>query len=261
MITNEKISKLEIDDEVKKEIISSIEELQKKIKESEKEIEKKEELNKKIEREKNDFKTKLDEYESRNNGQDNKGHNVQYDESNKGHNGQDNGRDNGQDNGRDNGQDDKGHNVQDNESDKGHNGQDNGRHNAKYDEEKKNEYEQNIKELNEKIKAINDEYENKIKCIKNQTIKRALMSAKARNVDAAIALLDTEKIVLGEDGSYSGIDEQIKKLKTDEKTSFMFESEINHGFRGITPGQKGIENDEPPVQKGYEYWKEKLENK
>ena len=82
----------------------------------------------------------------------------------------------------------------------------------------------------------------------NNALDRALSRAKARNHKAALALLDRDKIKLTEDG-LEGFDEQIKSLKADEKTAFLFESDGNkepEAPSGFKPDKKP---QEPPEQK------------
>jgi len=57
---------------------------------------------------------------------------------------------------------------------------------------------------------------------KNSAIELALTNAKARNIKATKALLDTEALELGDDG-VKGLDDQLKKLQ--EENPFLFDSE------------------------------------
>ncbi len=75
-----------------------------------------------------------------------------------------------------------------------------------------------------------------------------MSKAKARNHKAALALIDREKIKLTEDG-LEGFDEQIKSLKANEKTAFLFESDVNkepEAPSGFKPDKKP---QEPPEHK------------
>lgn len=66
-------------------------------------------------------------------------------------------------------------------------------------------------ELNTKVSEIQ----------KNHAIENGVRDAKARNIKAVIALLDTSKIK-HENGELTGLTEQLDALKTGEDTSFLF---------------------------------------
>ena len=53
----------------------------------------------------------------------------------------------------------------------------------------------------------------------------ALTKAGARNNKAAAALLDVDKIQIADDGTVTGLDEQIKSLSKDKDTAFMFKQD------------------------------------
>jgi len=74
----------------------------------------------------------------------------------------------------------------------------------------------------------------------NSAVNRSLEASKAKNSKAASALLDMEKIVLSEDGSITGLSEQIEMLKADEATKFLFDSES--AVKGALPGEKGLDD-------------------
>lgn len=70
-----------------------------------------------------------------------------------------------------------------------------------------------------------------------------LMSAKVKNVKAAAALIDMDKIKLGTDG-VEGISAQIKALQESEDTKFLFESSA--GIKGVSPGESNTKTNASP---------------
>lgn len=83
-------------------------------------------------------------------------------------------------------------------------------------------------DLQTEIKRLKDENETTAKkfaaelaAVKlNGAIENRLLKEGAVNTKAVRALLDNEKIKLGEDGSLTGLDEQIKTLRESEKWAF-----------------------------------------
>lgn len=70
----------------------------------------------------------------------------------------------------------------------------------------------------------------------DSAVEMSLTTAKARNPKAVRSLLDGEKLKLNEDGTVSGLDEQIKAIK--ESDAYMFEDgAVKAG--GIEPGNPG----------------------
>lgn len=79
-----------------------------------------------------------------------------------------------------------------------------------------------ITELEEANNTAKTEYENKIISLqKNHAIESAVREAKAKNVKAAMALLDMEKITYV-DGKLDGLTTQLDALAKGEDTSFLF---------------------------------------
>ena len=85
------------------------------------------------------------------------------------------------------------------------------------------------------VKAMADEYKTKFEAAQAESkaqleklkfdhaLEAALSGAKARNVTAVRALLDSEKIKLNKDGTLTGLSEQLEKIKTDN--DYLFEAE------------------------------------
>ena len=73
---------------------------------------------------------------------------------------------------------------------------------------------------NEKLKGYDPDWQTKMTNAQNQVgavrrdaaIQAALMAAGARNTKAALAMLDLEKVKLGEDGKLDGLEEQLTEL-------------------------------------------------
>ena len=102
--------------------------------------------------------------------------------------------------------------------------------------------------MKSKILAKEDSFNAEIKKIKiDNAIDKALLDAKAKNIKAVKALLDTSNAELLEDGTIKGLSESIKTLSENADTSFLFDTsdtQSNPGHKGFMPGQKkdGIPN-------------------
>lgn len=101
--------------------------------------------------------------------------------------------------------------------------------------------ESKIAELQEKNKLDSEAYEAKIKKINiDNAVEKALADAKARNQDVVKPLL-AEFLSKAEitEGVVTGLDEEIKKLIGDEKTSFLFDTQApaqtSVELSGVTP--------------------------
>ena len=104
---------------------------------------------------------------------------------------------------------------------------------------KDNEELQNtIKKLQDDNKAAQEEYQANLSKIKlDNAIDIALNGAKAKNIKAVKALLDTDKIKF-ENESLSGLEEQLKALQEAEDSKFLFETkETKTSFSGVQPGE------------------------
>lgn len=78
-----------------------------------------------------------------------------------------------------------------------------------------------IERLQGENKAAAEKYAAELTAIKlNGAIENRLMKEGAVNIKAVRALLDNEKIKLSEDGSLTGLDEQLKTLRENEKWAF-----------------------------------------
>lgn len=80
-----------------------------------------------------------------------------------------------------------------------------------------------IAKLQNTNKTAAADYEKRIAEMKKEyAVDTALTKANAKNIKAVRALLDTSKIELKEDGSLTGLNEQIEALSKAEDSSFLF---------------------------------------
>ncbi len=121
-----------------------------------------------------------------------------------------------------------------------------------------------ISDLQEANKKAAESHETEMNQLKlDFAIDKALTGASARNNKAVKALLDLEDAKFDKDGNVKGLQEQIDKLKADESTKFLFNSEPDQSqgqgqnnaqgpaaFSGFQPGQST--NIPDSKQTGYE---------
>lgn len=87
-----------------------------------------------------------------------------------------------------------------------------------------------VKEYEDTIKTQKADYEAKVRNLTlDSAIEKALSSAKAKHSDLLSTKIDREKLVIGDDGKVTGLDEQLKGLKENYKD--LFEEKIS----GIPP--------------------------
>lgn len=87
-----------------------------------------------------------------------------------------------------------------------------------------------VKEYEDTIKNQKADYEAKVRNLTlDSAIEKALSSAKAKHSDLLSAKIDREKLIIGDDGKVTGLDEQLKGLKETYKD--LFEEKIS----GIPP--------------------------
>lgn len=98
-----------------------------------------------------------------------------------------------------------------------------------------------IDEMKKSAKEREKQYQDSMNQFKlDSAIEMALTTAKARNPKAVRSLLDGGKLKLNEDGTVSGLDEQIKAIK--ESDAYMFDDgTVKAG--GIAPGNPGGKDD------------------
>ncbi len=97
-----------------------------------------------------------------------------------------------------------------------------------------------VEGLQTQLSAAQEKYEADLKAAKiDSAVSLALVSAKAKNVRAAKALLSEflEKAELDEHGAVKGLEEQLKTLRESTDSAFLFESENEQKskIKGMTP--------------------------
>ena len=99
------------------------------------------------------------------------------------------------------------------------------------------EYKAQIDKLKDEAKKAEETHKATVAQMKRDSaIDSALASAKARNSKAVRALLDEGKLVLNDDGSLSGLKEQIEAVKKDN--AFLFDSSDDDNGGGGNGGGK-----------------------
>ena len=99
------------------------------------------------------------------------------------------------------------------------------------------EYKAQIDKLKEEAKKAEETHKATVAQMKRDSaIESALTLAKARNTKAVRALLDEGKLVLNDDGSLSGLKEQIEAVKKDN--AFLFDSSDDDNGGGGNGGGK-----------------------
>lgn len=109
--------------------------------------------------------------------------------------------------------------------------------------------EQKVKELQEANKKASEDYAKSLNLEKRKNAIKRELFGKVHDESLAVALLDIDKVELGEDGNIkSGFKEQIEKLKTDKP--FLFKSEQsapakNSNFKPVGNPPQGGSDSEP----------------
>lgn len=81
-----------------------------------------------------------------------------------------------------------------------------------------------IEDLQKKNNDWQSKYDTDIAALKKQhAIEGVISSSKPKNTKALMALLDLDKVTLGDDGKLTGLDDQITSIKKDN--SFLFEDD------------------------------------
>lgn len=89
-----------------------------------------------------------------------------------------------------------------------------------------------IEELQTANKTAKADYEEKLKDLQFTNAIKLAIAAEAQDVDLVAGLFDKSKLILGDDGKITGLDEQLKSLK--ENKAFLFK-EANTSIHGGKP--------------------------
>lgn len=91
-----------------------------------------------------------------------------------------------------------------------------------------------ISELQEQNKKKDEEYKKQMNDLRMTNAIKLAISESAQDSDLVAGLIDKEKLILGDDGKVTGLDEQIKSLK--ENKSFLFKEAPKEKQEKIKPG-------------------------
>ena len=78
-------------------------------------------------------------------------------------------------------------------------------------------------------KASATEYETKLKDLQFSNAIKLAIADKAQDVDLVAGLFDKSKLILGDDGKITGLDEQVKTLQ--ESKAFLFKTAAAPGYK------------------------------
>lgn len=84
------------------------------------------------------------------------------------------------------------------------------------------ELQEQIKKLQEQNKQAQKKYDADMKELRLDNAIKVALAGKVHDEDITVGLVDKEKIILGKDGSITGLDEQIKALQ--ESKPFLFKN-------------------------------------
>ena len=87
----------------------------------------------------------------------------------------------------------------------------------------KEKLEATIKQLQEDNKSAKTKYETDLKNLRIDSAVKLKLSGTAQDVDIVAGLIDKTKLIVGDDGSVTGLDEQINPLK--QSKPFLFKSD------------------------------------
>lgn len=109
---------------------------------------------------------------------------------------------------------------------------------------------QQIAQFQTQMTQKETEHQNEIKDLKLTNAIKLAISASAQDSDLVAGLVDRNKLILGEDGKVTGLDDQVKALK--ESKPFLFKSDskpserrgfFNLGANGVQGGERNNGNE------------------
>lgn len=111
------------------------------------------------------------------------------------------------------------------------------------------EYKKQIEELKSSNSKAQEEYKAQLKQLRiDSAIDSALSSAKARNIKATKALLDSSKIFVSDTGEVSGIKEQLDSIVKDNPFLFESQTEDTTPKFGNAKNRNGNEGARPTLE-------------
>lgn len=100
------------------------------------------------------------------------------------------------------------------------------------------ELKQQITNLQEQNKQKDTEHQKELKDLKLTNAIKMAISSTAQDSDLVAGLVDRNKLILGDDGKITGLDEQVKSLKESKPFLFKQEQKQQTGKRGFFPIKK-----------------------
>lgn len=110
---------------------------------------------------------------------------------------------------------------------------------------------QQINDLQEQNKQTEAQLQEQIKNIRLDNAIRAAIGESAQDADLVAGLIDKEKLILGDDGKVTGLEEQVKSLRESKKFLFKEEKLEKPGFHPVgasrEQGQGSQETENKPI--------------
>ena len=102
------------------------------------------------------------------------------------------------------------------------------------------ELQEKIKTLQEQNKEAKNKYEADIRELKLTNAIKVALAGKAQDEDIVAGLINREKLLLGDDGKVTGLEEQVKELQ--KSKAFLFKSGGQSGYNPARGEGDGITN-------------------
>lgn len=99
------------------------------------------------------------------------------------------------------------------------------------------ELKKQIEQLQTENKTKDEQYQKDLNDLKLSNAIKLSITGKAQDEDLVAGLIDKSKLILGEDGKITGLEEQMKSLQ--ESKAFLFKSEDNNQQPGFVVGADG----------------------
>ena len=115
---------------------------------------------------------------------------------------------------------------------------------------------QQIADLQEQNRQKDTEHQNELKALKLTNAIKMAISSTAQDSDLVAGLVDRNKLILGEDGKVTGLEEQVKALKESKPFLFKQEQQTGKGKKGFFP--LGAPKAEPGGEEGHVSMKEAI---